>query len=232
MIVNIAILLAALGIVLLEMSEATAVGLALYGDSKKTGVFGWVALGVLVVFIPTAVAGNFIAYFDVFYVRIFSAVLLLYFGLRLIRSARRSVKFTLGIKGKAHEESHEEKGINATAFSVGTVEAFEAAIVLVALFPNSYDSTLIGVVVGVIIVVAAAFVLRNQIRKIKQAIMKVVVSALLLTFSAFWFVESAVQVSDIYLLPFFAVFFLIVYYISHRGLTIGKKTTEAVPDSR
>lgn len=227
---NIAILLAAMGIVLLEMSEATAVGLALYGDSKKSSVFLWVSLGVLAIFIPTAIAGNFISYFPVFYVRIFSALLLLYFGIRLIRSARRSVKFSIGIKPSGKGESHEEKGLNATAFSVGAVEAFEAAIVLVALFPNSYFSTLVGVVIGVVLVIIAALILHNQIRKVKQAIMKVVVSALLLTFSAFWFGESVMVLSDLYLIPLFVVFFLIVYYISHRGLTFGNSRSNADQD--
>ncbi len=230
MIVNVAILLAAMGIVLLEMSEATAVGLALYGDSRKESVFLWVTLGVLVIFIPTAVVGNYIDYLPVFFVRIISAVLLLYFGLRLIRSARRSVKFSLGMKPESHGEEPEEKGINATAFSVGSVEAFEAAIVLVALFPNGYDSTVFGIIAGVAIVLVAAVILRNQIRKVKQAIMKVVVSALLLTFSAFWFAESVISVSDLYLLPLFALFFLVVYYISHRGLTLGNRATPAASE--
>lgn len=224
---DVPILLAATGIVILEMSEASAVGLALYGDSKKESVFLWVFLGVLVVFIPTAVAGNYIAYFPVFYVRIFSALLLLYFGLRLMKSARRSVKFTLGIKAKSHHEEPVERGLNATAFSVGTVESFEAAIVLVALFPNSYFSTMFGVAIGSVVVLISAVVLRSQIRKIKQANMKVAVSALLLTFSAFWFAESVVSVPDLILIPLFALFFLLVYYVSHRGLTLGKKSTAA-----
>ncbi|EQB70046.1 MAG: hypothetical protein AMDU1_APLC00080G0005 [Thermoplasmatales archaeon A-plasma] len=67
-------------------------------------------------------------------------------------------------------------------------------------------------------VVAAAYILRSQIRKVKQANMKVAVSALLLSFSLFWYIESVRVISDLLLLPFFAGFFLLVYYYSTRNL--------------
>ena len=98
------------------------------------------------------------------------------------------------------------------------LEELEAAIVLVALFPENYDSTLIGLVIGIVAVVAAAYILRSQIRKVKQANMKVAVSALLLSFSLFWYIESVRTISDLLLLPFFAGFFLLVYYYSTRNL--------------
>ena len=83
-----------------------------------------------------------------------------------------------------------EKGLFYTGFSVGAIEAFEASIVLVGLLPNNYSSTILGLVVGIVLVVVSTFVLRNHVRKIKQANMKVVVSSLLLSFATFWFVES------------------------------------------
>ena len=212
-----AILLAALGITLLEMSEASAVALALHGDSRSNIPFFAVALGVIVILIPTAVAGNFIALFPLFYVRIASATLLLYFGQRLMKSAKRSMKFQrIGFPPGGHSDTG--RSVASTAFSVGVVEAFEAAIVLVALFPENYDSTLIGLVIGIVAVVAAAYILRSQIRKVKQANMKVAVSALLLSFSLFWYIESVRTISDLLLLPFFAGFFLLVYYYSTRNL--------------
>lgn len=211
------ILLAAVGITTLELAEASAVGIALYAESKRKMVFLSVAIGVAVIFIPTALAGSFISIFPLVYVRLFSATLLLYFGLRLIRSARRSFRYQRqGFKGKP-EESH-EKGLMMTALSVGAVEAFEAAIVLVALYPNNYDSTLIGVSIGIIAVIAFSFILHSQIRKIKQAIMKVTVSALLLTFSTFWYLESAVAVNDLLLIPIFLVFFFVVFLVSSHNI--------------
>ena len=88
---SIAIFLAAMGITLLEMSEATAVGIALFAESKKAAVFIAVILGVLVIFVPTAFIGKYITLLPIFYVRLISAVLLLYFGIRLIRSSNSIV---------------------------------------------------------------------------------------------------------------------------------------------
>ena len=88
---DIAIFLAALGITTLELVEAAAVGLALYGDSGHRKVFLLVALGVVAVFIPMFVLGALITLLPSVYVRIVGGALLLYFGLRLVRSARRSV---------------------------------------------------------------------------------------------------------------------------------------------
>lgn len=215
---EIGILLAALGITLLEMSEASAVGLTLYGDSGKKSAFAAVALGSLIIFAVTGTVGGFIARFPLFYVRIGSATLLLYFGLRLIRSARRSMKFQrFGPPGKKKEHSP-EKGVLSTGFSVGAVEAFEAAIVLVALFPQGYYSTMTGLLAGVVIVAVAAFLLKSKVRKVKQANMKVAVSALLLTFATFWYVESVRSISDFFLIPLFVIFALIVYGVASYRL--------------
>lgn len=213
------VLLAALGITLLEMAEASAVGITLYGDSGKKTAFLSVALGALIIFVITGAIGGLIGLFPLFYVRLVSATLLLYFGLRLIRSARRSMKFQrFGFKGGKKEHS-EVKGILYTGFSVGAVEAFEAAIVLVGLFPEGYYSTLTGLVTGVIIVIAAAYLLKSQVRKVKQANMKVVVSSLLLSFATFWYVESFRQISDIFLVPLFVLYALLVYLIATMGLS-------------
>ncbi len=215
---NIGILLAALGITVLEMSEATAVGMALYADSRSSSAYGAVSLGVVTVLIPTMVVGNFITLLPIFYVRLVSATLLLYFGQRLAKSARRAYRFQR--QGPPSQQKHEEgeKGVLATAYSVGLVEAFEAAIVLVALFPENYDSTGVGLLLGIAIVVVAAYLLRSQIRKVKQATVKTAVSAILLSFAAFWYAESFAGVSDLYLIPLFALFYVLVYLFATRGL--------------
>ncbi len=215
--INIAILLAALGITVLEMSEATAVGMALYADSRNATAYGAVSLGVLTVFIPTMLVGNYIDLLPIFYVRLVSATLLLYFGQRLAKSAKRAYRFQrVGpTEGGKHEES--QKGILATAYSVGLVEAFEAAIVLVALFPENYDSTGIGLMGGVVLVIISAYLLRSQIRKVKQATVKTAVSAILLSFAAFWYAESATQLDDLLLIPLFILFYLVVYAFATRG---------------
>lgn len=218
---SLGIFLAAIGITTLEMSEASAVGMALYAETRNSLIYASLCMGVLVILVPTALIGNFIAVFPLFYVRIFSATFLLYFGLRLIRSARRSVKYSLAASSGKGTPAHEEtahRSMIVTAFSVGAVEAFEAAIVLVALLPNGFSSTIDGIVGGVLVVLVASFALRSKVRKVKQANIKVAVSALLLTFAAFWYGESVFRLNDLLLLPLFVVFALLVYFISHRGL--------------
>ena len=218
------IFLAALGITVLEMSEASAVGIALYAESHRKAVYLSVALGVLTIFIPTSIVGKYIALLPIMYVRLISATLLLYFGLRLVKSSRRSVKFSLGIKDTRKSKEELDRGLIYTSYSVGMIEAFEAAIVLVALYPNGYLSTMEGMISGVVLVIIFAAILQSQVRKVKQAVMKIAVSSLLLTFSSFWYVEAFISISDLYLIPLFVMFFLVVYVISHWNLTMGSQS--------
>jgi len=221
---DLGIFLAAFGITLLELTEASAVGLALYADSRDAKAFLWVALGVLVVFIPTIFVGKAIALLPVFWVRIIAATFLLYFGLRLSRSARRSALRAIQAKtsGNTVAEEHYEKGIMSTGFSVGVVEAFEAAIVLVALIPISFVSALSGAFVGILIVIIGTFILRTQVRKLKQAYMKIFVSSLLLSFSTFWYIESLVNVNDLLLIPLFFIYFVTVYFYAYNNKVQAK----------
>lgn len=214
---DLGIFFAALGINLLELTEASAVGLALYADSRNAKAFLYVALGVIAVYIPTLAVGKAISLLPVFLVRVIAASLLLYFGLRLARSARRSALRSMGKEnsGKITDE-HFEKGIMSTGISVGLVEAFEASIVLVALFPINFTSAIYGTVTGIAIVIAATYMLKSQVRKIKQAYMKVVVSALLLTFSTFWYAESIISLDDLILIPILLIYISAVYAFAYR----------------
>ncbi|MGP8057114.1 MAG: hypothetical protein ACLP9K_05900 [Nitrososphaerales archaeon] len=214
MVFDLAIFLTAIGITTLELAEAAAVGLALFADSGKYSAFLYVALGTIAVLIPTFLVGSAIALLPEVYIRLVGGVLLLYFGTRLVRSARRSV---LKMRTGGFKEEEFVKGIMYTGFSVGAIEAFEAAIVLVGLLPNNFASTSLGLTGGVVIVIVSTYVLRNQVRKIKQANMKVVVSALLLSFSVFWFGEAVMVLSDLVLIPLFAVFVLAVHQIANRS---------------
>lgn len=213
---DLAIFLAALGITTLEIVEASAVGLALYADSRKHIAFLYVALGIAAVLIPTLILGSAISLLPIVAVRVVGATLLLYFGLRLVKSARRSVLRSR--KGGFFTSEEFEKGIMYTGFSVGAIEAFEAAIVLVGLLPNNFSSTIYGIVAGMAIVIVSTFVLRNQVRKVKQASMKVVVSALLLSFATFWYAEAVYPgLTDLILIPLFAAFAFIVYKVATRA---------------
>jgi uncharacterized membrane protein len=216
-----AIFLAAFGIVALEFVEAAAVGLALYADSHTHKAFLYVGLGLVAVMIPTLLLGAAIGLLPRVYVLLVGGVLLAYFGQRLVKSARRSVYFQR--KGSVKEE-HFEKGVFATGFSVGAIEAFEAAIVLVGLLPQEYDSTLAGIGAGTLLVIVATYILRIHVRKIKQANMKVAVASILLTFAVFWFGElvwtvfSLGVLSDLLLIPIFAIWFLTIHWFANRPL--------------
>jgi uncharacterized membrane protein len=211
------IFLAASGITTLELVEAAAVGLALYAESGKTSAFLYVALGTIVVIIPTFLVAGLISLLPLVYVRLFGGTLLLYFGLRLTKSARRSVVIskTTGFKTEAFE-----RGLMYTGFSVGAIEAFEAAIVLVGLLPVNYASAGIGFVVGVVVVVVSTYVLRTQVRRVKQANMKVAVAGILLSFSAFWYGETFMELSDLLLIPLFVIFAFSVYRFANRPVLV------------
>ncbi|MDG6909150.1 MAG: hypothetical protein JRM74_00790 [Nitrososphaerota archaeon] len=216
---DVAIFLAALGITTLELTEAAAVGLALYADSKSYAAFLYVALGTVVVLAPTVLAGAAIGLLPRVYVLLVGGVLLAYFGQRLVKSARRSVYFSR--KGSTKTDTF-EKGLLITGFSVGAIEAFEAAIVLVGLLPSGFNAAVGGLAVGVAIVVAATYILRTQVRKVKQAIMKVAVSSILLSFAVLWFGEliwdvfSLGELSDLVLIPLFVFWFAVVYKFANR----------------
>ncbi|MGC8610770.1 MAG: hypothetical protein ACP5LM_05415 [Thermoplasmata archaeon] len=220
--INPGIFLGALGITLLEISEAAAITVALYSVGGNKAIYG-TSLGVFIVFVITFIIGNLISNLPILLVKIVSGALLLYFGIRLIKSARKSV---LRERNGLKSEEHFEKGVFYTTFSVGVVEAFEAAIVLVALIPYDLYASLLGVIIAIIIIIIAAYILRNQIRKLKQAIVKNIVSAILLSFSLFWFTESvnliiknsipSIFLMDYILIPYFILFFLISYSIAFK----------------
>jgi uncharacterized membrane protein len=193
-----AIFFTALGITTLEMVEASAVGLALYGESRRPAAFLYVGLGVAVVFAPMFAIGAAFSQLPFLDVKLIGGVLLLYFGQRLIRSARRSV---LNARKNKVSTDHFEKGVMSTGFSVGAIEAFEAAIVLIGLLPYDFQSTVAGMGSGIVVVVAATYALKNQVRKVKQANMKVVVSALLLSFPTIWLVSEVLLYSGLLFVP-------------------------------
>ncbi|HYC11884.1 MAG TPA: hypothetical protein VEC02_04400 [Nitrososphaerales archaeon] len=218
MVFDTGIFLAAAGITTLELVEAAAVGLALFAESGRSSAFLYVALGAIVILVPTFLVAGLVSLLPLLYVRLFGGVLLLYFGLRLARSARRSVVIsrTTGFKPEVFV-----RGLMYTGFSVGAIEAFEASIVLVGLLPVDYASASIGFFAGVIIVVVATYVLRTQVRKVKQANMKVVVAGLLLTFSTFWFGETFAELNDLLLIPLFLIFAFAVYLFANRAVVLA-----------
>ena len=221
-----AIFFAALGITTLELVETSAVALALHAHSGKDSVYLYASLGTIIVFIPMFVVGGLFALLPDVIVRLTAGVLLLYFGQRLARSARRAILNARS--GKTHHEDFHGSTI-ATAFSVGAVEAFEAAIVLVGLLPNGFQPTVFGMGAGIVIVVVSTYILRDHVRKVKQADMKIAVSALLLSFASFWFGEALTPLNDLVLIPFFLVYILVVYAYANRSSPRAVAAPEAEP---
>lgn len=209
-----AIFLAALGITVLEVVETAAVALALHAHSGKNAVYLYAAAGTAVVFAPMFILGALIVLLPSALVKLTAGILLLYFAQRLAKSARRAVLNAR--KGTVfHEQFH--RGTMATAFSIGAIEAFEAAIVLVGLLPNGFQPTVLGMSVGIVIVVASTYLLRDHVRKVKQADMKIAVSALLFSFATFWFGEAVMPLDDVILIPLFLVYLAIVFKFATRA---------------
>ncbi len=208
-----AIFLAALGITTLELAETAAVSLTLHAHSGRNAVYLYAALGTGAVFGPMFVLGALIDLLPDAVVKLTAGVLLLYFAQRLAKSARRAV-LNARNGNQFHEAFH--RGTMATAFSVGAVEAFESAIVLVGLLPNGFQPTVLGMACGIAVVALSTYVLRDQVRKVKQADMKIAVSALLFSFATFWFGEAVTPLDDLVLVPLFLLFAAAVYGFANR----------------
>jgi len=219
-----AIFLAALGITTLELVETAAVALALHAHSGKNAVYLYASLGTAVVFGPMFVLGALIELLPDAVVKVTAGVLLLYFAQRLAKSARRAV---LNARRGSHFHEEFHRGTFATAFSIGAVEAFEAAIVLVGLLPNGFQPTVLGMASGIAIVAVSTYLLRDQVRKVKQADMKIAVSALLFSFATFWFGEAVVPIDDLVLVPLFLFFAVAVYRFANRPSPKAAPAAEA-----
>ena len=209
-----AIFLAAMGITTLELVETAAVALALHAHSGRNAVYLFAGLGTAAVFAPMFLLGALIALLPDAFVKLTAGVLLLYFAQRLAKSSRRTVLNGRRGGNHLHEEFH--RGMMVTALSVGAVEAFEAAIVLVGLLPNGFQPTVLGMASGIVLVAASTFVLRDHVRKVKQADLKIAVSALLFSFATFWFGEAVRPLDDLLLVPLFLLYAGAVYAFANR----------------
>ena len=202
---DVGIFLAALGVSMLELSEAGAVTAVYQGIYKGIKPTLYAVAGVLLVLVPTFTVGRYIVYLPLDYVLAVSAVILFYFGYRLLRSARRY------FKGIRRGNVEEEKGDLAVVFTVSAVEAFEAALVLIALIPKGYFSALTGTLIAAIAVIALTIALKDQISRIRLPHLKYVLSALLFSLGTLWAVEIFMPISDLFLLMFFLIYLAVNY---------------------
>ena len=202
---DVGVFLAALAMGTLELSEAGAVS-AIYAGAYKSWIpYLYGALGVSVVLLPTFTLGKFIELLPIQYVLVVGAVILAYFGYRLIRSARRSFK---GIR-----KHHEEKEGMGVVLVVAITEALEDALVALALIPQSYSSTLLGTGISAILVLGLTALLKNQIARIRLPHLKFVLSLLLFSLASLWILEVALDVTELVILPLFLLYLGVNYLI-------------------
>ena len=205
---DVGVFLASLGISLLELSEAGAVAAIYHGILKNSKPFLYSILGVLIVFIPVFTLGKYIYLVSLDYFLVVAAVILFYFGYRLLRSARRY--FKKQIKGKKEEEEKEGAGV---VFTVSIVEGLEAALVILALIPKSYSSALLGATLAGILVVILTAILKAQIAKIRLPHLKFVLSSLLFSLGTMWFIEIFFDINEAFLAMFFLIYLGVNYLL-------------------
>jgi uncharacterized membrane protein len=204
-------------ITLLEMTEVVALVFALSagGPELRQAIFGALS-GVAVVAAIALGAGAALERLPSSYLLGPSAVVLAGFGVFLFRGTLRSYRRARAAKSgaaAAAPEAHPVVQFGA-GFSVGTVEATEAVIVLLALAAPGYGvTTILGAVTAGAILVVLAWGFHGQIRKIKVPLLRLGATSLLFTFSVFWAGE-ALHVSwpgdDLFLLPLFVIALILV----------------------
>ncbi|MFP3313938.1 MAG: hypothetical protein RXO28_05425 [Thermocladium sp.] len=124
----------------------------------------------------------------------------------MLRSSRRYFK---GIR-KTGEEKKEGVGV---VFAVSATEAFEAALVIVALIPKSYFSALSGTLIAGGSVVALTIALKDQIAKIRLPHLKFVLSSLLFSLGTMLGIEIFMDMSELFLLALFVAWLGINYVL-------------------
>ena len=134
-------------------------------------------------------------------------MILFYFGYKLIRSSRRSFK---RLRKRSNEE--EKEGVSVV-FVVSATEAFEAALVILALLPQSYFSALLGCILAGVVVSILTFLLKSQVARIRIPHLKFVLSALLFSLGTLWITEVLFNIDELFILLFFAIYLGVNYVI-------------------
>ncbi len=196
-----AIFFAALGISVLEMTEASAIAVIFYGIYHTTKSYAYAVAGVATSLIPALLVGKFLLLIPLDYIAIVAAIILFYFAQKLFRSARRAVK---GIRRNKEEK---QEGL-ITVYTVSVVEGLEASLVVVGLMPFGYFSALSGVGVAVLVVVGLTYIMKDKVMKIRVPQLKLFLSALLATIATFWLLEVAFSLSELFAIPIFIVYLL------------------------
>lgn len=215
-------------ITVVEMTEVVAVVFAFGADrgAYRHGVLGAIA-GTGVVALVALAAGAALLSLPHAGLLWGAAAVLFAFGLFLFRSTLRTYRRqrSAGSPG-AHPPTEGPKARAdvlqfAGGFSVGAIEAIETVIVLIALAAAGYGgSAVVGSLLGGAVLVGAALVVHQRIRRIKVPTLKLGATSMLFTFAVFWGGEAAGVAwpgSDLALVPIFLAALLVV-----RGLLAAR----------
>ena len=210
-------LLVAFLITLLEMTEVVALVFALSAEHHTLahGAAGAVSGTTMVALVALGFGALILAFPDD-YLLWASAVVLLGFGLFLFRSTLRTYRRARASAAAPPGTAPASRSALqfAGGFSVGAVESTEAVIVLLALSAAGYAfSAIVGALVGGAVLVVAAALAHERIRRIKVPLLKLGATSLLFAFAVFWAGEAAGLAwpeGDLMLLPLFLVALVLV----------------------
>jgi len=211
------VLLAALLVTVLELTEVVALVFALSAEaaSVRHGALGAVA-GCAVVAVIALGSGAALLAFPRTYLLWASAVVLYAFGVFLFRSTLRTYRKVRAAAGRppAGPGAGHRVVQFAGGFTVGAVESTEVVIVLLALTAAGYGgSALVGAVAGGVLLVAVALAVGERVRRIKVPWLKLGATSVLFTFAVFWTGEAAGRGwpgGDLFLIPLVVVAALLV----------------------
>ena len=218
-------------ITVLEMTEVVALVFALAADHStvRHGALGAVG-GTTVVAVIALGFGAILIAFPKAYLLWGSAVVLAAFGVFLFRSTLKTYRRRRAAASGAPAPSAGHSAAQfAGGFSVGAVEATEAVVVLLALTAAGYGfSAILGAVLGGALLVVAAFLVHDRIRRIKVPWLKVGGTSLVFTFAVFWGGEAAGvhwPGGDLFLIPLVILAVLLV----RGGVALVMRATTARP---
>jgi uncharacterized membrane protein len=198
---------AALVITVVEMTEVVALVFALSAEhaSVRPGALGAVS-GTAVIALVALAFGALLLALPRNWLLAGSAVALSAFCVFLFRSTLKSYRRVHAPAGTASPRSRGQL-VFAAGFTVGAVEATEAVIVLLALAAAGYAlEALVGAVVAGVLLISAAALVHERIRRIKVPLLKLGATGLLFSFAVFWAGEAAGVAwpgSDLFLVPLF-----------------------------
>ncbi|MFZ0698876.1 MAG: hypothetical protein WAN74_01605 [Thermoplasmata archaeon] len=214
---NLATVVLAFLIVIVEMTEVVALIFALQGDTGtlRHGTAGAIA-GVAVVGTITVVAGALILAVPAQFVLLGSGIVLVAFGMFLFRSTLRS--YRRARTPAPATSAGTTRGARSVqfggGFTVGAVETTEAAIVLLPIAATGQGwSAVLGATLAGVLLIGLAFVLHERIRRIKVPWLKLGATSLLFAFATFWLGEVAGVPwpwGDALLVPLFLVALVLV----------------------